>query len=99
MTNFTYCYLSPFLVGLLTFAIWILAAVLICHIISKVYNWVIYDVSPVGRLRKTIDRIVALSGKWLAPILVGAFCIFVVVIVAFGAWNVGIEILKRFACK
>ena len=99
MDNFTYCYLSPFVVGLLTFAVVIGAFAAICAIISKVYNWVIYDVSPVGRLRKTIDRIVALSGKWLAPILVGAFCIFVVVIVAFGAWNVGIEILKRSACK
>lgn len=99
MTNFLYCYLSPFAVGLLTFAIVILAFAVVCAIISKTYNWVIYGISPVSLLRKNIDRVVAFSNKWVAPILVGAFCIFVVVLLAFGAWSTGIEILKRFACR
>ena len=99
MDNFTYCYLSPFVVGLLAFAIVIGAAAAICAIIYKVYNWVIYDIPPLGRLRTTIDRIVVLWGKWAAPFFVGAFCIFIVVAMAFGAWSIGIEILKRYACK
>jgi len=99
MTNFAYCYLSPFVVGLLAFAVVIGAFAAICAIISKVYNWVIYDVSPVSRLRKTIDRVIEWLSKWFWPVFVGASCIFIVVIVAFGAWDVGIKILKRFACK
>jgi len=96
MTNFTYCYLSPFVIGLLASAVALSAFAAVCAIISKVYNWVIYDISPVGRLKK---RVVAWSGKWLTPILVGLFCIFIVVNVAVGVWGLGIEILKRFACR
>ena len=96
---FVYCYLSPFAVGLLGFLVVIGACGAICTIISKTYNWVIYDISPVGRLRNSIDYLVAFSDKWVAPILVGAFCIFIVVILAIGAWSTGIQILKRFACR
>lgn len=99
MTDFTYCYLSPFLVGLLGFFVAIGALVAICSIIGRIYNWVIYDISPVGRLRSSIDWLIAFSNKWVFPVLVGAFCIFVVIVVAVGAWDIGIDILKRFACK
>ncbi len=99
MTDFTYCYLSPFLVGLLALALVIIALLLVCFVISKTYNWVIYGVSPSSLLRKNVDRLVAFSEKWVAPVLVGAFCIFVVVLLAIGAWSIGLDILKRFACK
>jgi len=99
MTDFTYCYLSPFLVGLLAFALAIIALISVCFVISKTYNWVICGVSPSSLLRKNVDRLVAFSNKWVAPVLVGAFCIFVVILLAFGAWDIGINILKRFACK
>ena len=96
---FVYCYLSPFAVGLLGFAVAICALWAVCIIISKTYDWVVHDVSPASLLRKNIDRGVAFSNKWVIPILVGGFCIFVVIVVAFGAWDIGIKILKRFACK
>lgn len=96
---FVYCYLSPFAVGLLGFLVVIGAFGAICAIISKTYNWVIYGVSPGSLLRKNVDRLVAFSNKRVVPVLVGAFCVFVVVVVAVGAWSVGIDILKRFACK
>jgi hypothetical protein len=97
--NFVYCYLSPFVVGLLGFLVAIGALVAICTIISKTYNWVIYDIAPVGRLRKSIDWVVEFSTKWVIPVLVGGFCIFIVLLLAFGAWSLGLDILKRFACK
>ena len=99
MTDFVYCYLSPFAVGLLGFLVAIGALYAICTIISKTYNWVIYDIPPAGRLRNSIDWLVAFSDKWVIPALVGGFCIFIVILLAFGAWGLGIEILKRFACK
>jgi len=99
MSDFVYCYLSPFVVGLLAFAIAIVAFILVCYVISKTYNWVIYGVSPTSRLRKNIDRLVAFSNKRIIPVLVGGFCIFIVLLLAFGAWDLGLEILKRFACK
>ena len=99
MTNFTYCYLSPFMVGLLAFALVVIAFLAVCFVISKTYNWVIYGVSPASLLRKNIDRVVAFSNKWVIPVLVGGFCIFIVLLLAFGAWDIGITILKRFACR
>ena len=99
MTDFVYCYLSPFAVGLLAFAVVILAALAIYFIISKIYNWVIYGIDPTSLLRKNIDRVVAFSDKWVGPALVGAVLIFIVILLAFGAWDIGIQILKRFACK
>lgn len=98
MTDFVYCYLSPFAVGVLGFLVAIGAIIAICAIISKIYNWVIYDISPVGRLRNSIDWLVAFSDKWVKPILAGAFCVFVVVLLAIGAWSIGLDILKRAAC-
>ena len=99
MTGFMYCYLSPFVVGLLAFLVAIGALVAICTIISKTYDWVVYDLSPVGRLRNSIDWLVAFWDKRVIPVLVGGFCIFIVVLLAIGAWSIGIEILKRFACR
>lgn len=96
---FTYCYLSPFVVGLLGFGLIILVAAAVCMIISKVYNWIIYDVSPVGRFRKSIDRLFKWFDKWVLPVLAGGFCIFVVFLLAHGAWSIGLEILKRAACR
>lgn len=99
MTDFIYCYLSPFVVGLLGYLVAIGALVAVCAVISKTYDWVIYGTSPASVLRKNIDRAVAFSNKWVIPVLVGGLCIFIVLLLAFGAWQIGIEILKRFACK
>lgn len=85
--------------GLLAVCIVIGAVIAICFVISKIYNWVIYDISPIGRLRKTVDWFVEWWNKWVIPVLVGAFCIFVVCLLAFGAWSLGLDLLKRFACR
>jgi H+/Cl- antiporter ClcA len=94
---FVYCYLIPFLVGAFAILATIGAVVGICGAISKVYNWVIYGASPKARLR--VDRIVEWSNKWLLPVLVVAFCIFILIILIFGVWGMGLELLERVECR
>ena len=85
--------------GLLSFALAVVALISGFAVFSKTYDWVIHGVSPGSLLRKNLDRLVSFSNKVVAPVLIGAFCIFVVIVVAVGAWDIGIDILKRFACQ
>lgn len=93
---FVHYYLTPFVAGLIMVLAAIGLVVGICGVISRIYNWVIYDASPKWRLR--VDRIIEWSHKWLIPALVGAFCLFIVTIIVVNLWMFGIALLEWVEC-
>lgn len=99
MDNFVYCYLSPFVVGLL------LAAAIIAGIVGATVGILfvgekikeLYDRRiPYYGVTRTITRGI---GKWTGRIIVTAL----IGLFTFGFswlfWQAGLDFLKRFACK
>ena len=99
MDNFVYCYLSPFLLGLLAvvaiFAGFILALAIICWVGAVIHKWFTYDLPTYGATKKIMGEL----GKWTTRIFFTLVVVMLAAIFAFGMWDMGIEILKRFACK
>ena len=99
MNDFLYCYLSPFLVGLLTIAacifgilafIWLL--VLIGTFISEKYNHKVPYYSKVNTVVKGI-------GTWGYRIVMTILYSLLATMFGFLFWETGIAILKRVMCK
>lgn len=99
MDNFVYCYLSPFMLGLL----WVIAVVvgLICAIAAICFVG--------GKIKERYDRnipyysitnkIVGGIGKWTNRITTTLGIVFFVTLISFGIWDLGLAILKRVACR
>lgn len=99
MDNFVYCYLSPFMLGLL----WVIAIVVglicaiaaICFVGAKIKERYDRNIPYYSMTNKIVGGI----GKWTNRILMTFVVVFFITIISSGIWGLGIEILKRFACK
>ena len=99
MDNFVYCYLSPFVVGLLLVVaviVGILGAaagiIFVGEKIKELYNRSI----PYYSVTKKIVRGI---GKWTERIIVTLLIAIFTIGVSWIFWQAGLDILKRFACK
>lgn len=99
MNDFLYCYLSPFLVGLLTVVAVIFGAlmvgwllILIGTFISEKYN---HNIPYYSKVNTAVRGI----GTWAYRIVMTLVGIVFASLVGMLFWQVGIDILKRFACK
>ena len=95
MSNFVYCYLSPFLVGLLALAAAIAGVGVVCFIYVQIEGWYRYAVSPVHKAKKVLGKV----AHWTGQVLASLVLLFFAALLGFGAWAIGIDILKRFVCK
>lgn len=95
MTDFVYCYLSPFAVGLLAAVAIVCAALFFVYLLTKVSDW--YENKGFGniKLAKTVT-VVEKWGKRIWYTFVIGFC---AIFLGAGIWELGLRILKRVACK
>ena len=99
MDNFLYCYLSPFLVGLLAAAavvLGIIGVLALIYFLGKAvgdkYDDFVWGHATVKRVTDGAGRIVQIV---LGLLLVGSFgSLFIWLF-----WNFGLDILKRLVCR
>ena len=92
---FVYCYLSPFAVGLLAAVAVVSAALFFAFLMTKVSDW--YENKGFRNI-KTAKAVTAIE-KWGKRIWYTFIIGFCAVCLGAGIWELGIHILKRFACK
>lgn len=93
--DFLYCYLTPFMVGLLAAACVVAAGVFLVIILIKIDEWYADKGIRLPKLRKTV----AFTEKWVKRIFYTAIAIVTAIVLGMGLWDVGLRILKRVACK
>lgn len=98
MENFTYCYLSPFIVGLLVFIAIIVGIVGACFVVAWLHEKAKYDWLYGKSLPKAAQQVVDTTGKIAGAILWIIVAIAMAVILGFSAWQCGLAILKRVMC-
>ena len=95
MDNFLYCYLSPFVLGVLIVVSACTGVVGAAYVFDKIKNWYKYGIPHNNTAKEIANRV----GGWLINITLIITLIGVAIIFGVGMWAIGIEILKRFACK
>lgn len=95
MTDFVYCYLSPFVVGLLAIVAIICAALFFAYLVWKVYDR--YENKGFRNIK--VAKTVTAIGKWGGRIFYTLVIAMFAVIFGVGMWDLGLKILKRVACK
>ena len=102
MDNFLYCYLSPFLVGLLTIAAGIVGFVIVVVFIFWGWDKISYKIkyNDRGFRRHSAAGDAARKiGNGFLNILMIVCVVMLGIIISFGAWQLGLDILKRIMCK
>ena len=99
MDNFLYCYLSPFLVGVLAFAAIVLGVIGVLALIyflggavGDKYSDIVWGHATVKRVTDGVGRIVQIV---IGVLLVGSFGTLFIWLF----WLMGLDILKRLVCK
>ncbi len=95
MTDFVYCYLSPFAVGALAIVAILCAVLFFVYLMTKVSDWYQNKGFRSIKLAKTVTAI----EKWGQRIFYTLVIAFFAVIFGVGMWELGLYILKRVACK
>ncbi len=95
MTDFLYCYLSPFAVGLLAAVAIVCAALFFVYLMTRVSDWYGNKGFENIKLAKTMTAI----EKWGKRIWYTFVIVFCAVFLGAGIWTLGLRILKRVACK
>ena len=99
MDNFIYCYLSPFLVGLLTvvaIVVGIIAIIALLYYAGKGLEKG-YDYTLKGY--PTVKRTLSSVSDWITNGLLVVFIIMFGATIAHLFWTMGIDIHKRIFCK
>ena len=103
MDNFLYCYLSPFLVGLVAVVAVILgglALIILAFIIGEAvgdrYSAYMWDHD---KLRGGIKSATEPIGKAVKIIIGSLIAAMFILLFSFLFWEVGIDILKRIVCR
>lgn len=99
MDNFLYCYLSPFMVGMVTVISVFVAAIFVVFLLimfgQKIYEIFDHKVPYYS----TASKLVRGTGTWIYRILMGIIVLVFVAMFGNIFWETGIEILKRFVCR
>ncbi len=95
MTDFLYCYISPFMVGLLAAACVVAAALFLVYILVQISEWYGDKGISLPKLRKTVT----FTEKWVKRIFWTAIAVVATLALGVGLWDIGLKILKRVACR
>lgn len=95
MTDFVYCYLSPFAVGLLAAVALIAGLLFFVWLMFKMSDW--YQDKGFRRLK--VGKVVTSIEKWGGRIFYTLVIAFFAVFLGAGIWQLGLRLLKRVACK
>jgi len=103
MENFLYCYLSPALVGLVSliaiFVGGLAGALALIWLSERIGDWFRYSIPVYTKAGKTAHKVVKGISRTFQFIVLTIVGICVAVTITYGAWVLGIDILKRFVCK
>ena len=94
MDGFGYCYLTPTLVGLVLFIAVIFAVVAVVWGLGWLYE---YHLSNITVSKKAYE-IINTTSTWALNIFGILLLLLLAAILLFGAWDVGIWLLKRVTC-